>query len=542
MSTASQGSLSSIDNATTTDFSNRNRNSEHIPPFQGVNVLGYYTTMPELTNRTTQHIIPKAYYENSFKTISRAGMNSIRYLFSWESYEKNPSLFINELTEVAKAADKSGINVIYDNHQYHISSWLDPAKGYGFPSFLFKDDILNFRVGSGGSSDSPSAQKWWTNWYNRTITTVHSDRKTDGWTLQAEFLKKVVRTVDHYKSTLGYEILNEPIIYSVDQWEKLGNYNTFIANALRTVTNKIIVFDRQLPSGIGGSIDAVPQNMIKMAPKNIPNLVFKTTLFGLPTACSYAEARLNTAARTAQILGIPLWIGEFNIGISLEAPVAHISQTELNLFVQKFRELKAWGWAFWLWSFREHSSSARNYNLVNLREGKTIVTTKYFDYLKNAILSSGTNIDNERINGSQEENRSGSVKDTICPTAVMTQINGTQSDTNYSLSSPREPVLVNIGSQCFPDGKILVQGEAYDLGSGIKSVEIHLDGRAFKLVTQQSKGDWSNWSALVPINDNNNTNAINTTSCGTNHRLSVRVTDNAGNVDYNTIYINLVTS
>ena len=127
MSTASQGSLSSIDNATTTDFSNRNRNSEHIPPFQGVNVLGYYTTMPELTNRTTQHIIPKAYYENSFKTISRAGMNSIRYLFSWESYEKNPSLFINELTEVAKAADKSGINVIYDNDQYHISSWLDPS-------------------------------------------------------------------------------------------------------------------------------------------------------------------------------------------------------------------------------------------------------------------------------------------------------------------------------------------------------------------------------------------------------------------------------
>jgi aryl-phospho-beta-D-glucosidase BglC (GH1 family) len=68
--------------------------------------------MPELRNHS-KLIVPKAYYEESFKIISQAGMNIIRYLFTWESYERNPALFTKELTEVAKAADKSGIKVVY---------------------------------------------------------------------------------------------------------------------------------------------------------------------------------------------------------------------------------------------------------------------------------------------------------------------------------------------------------------------------------------------------------------------------------------------
>ena len=581
MGTLSQGSLSSITNTAFADLSNRRHSNEYVVPSQGVNVLGYYTTMPELRNYS-QIIIPEAYYEKSFKVISQAGMNTIRYLFTWESYERNPSLFINELTEVAKAADKSGIKVIYANDQHYISSWLDQKLGYGFPSSLFKNNIGNFPLGGGGASDSPIARKWWTDWYNRSITTISSNRITDGWTLQAKFLNKVVKTLDHYKSTLGYEILNEPIIYSADQWEKLGSYNTFIASALRKLTNKIIVFDRQLPSGVGGPIDATPYNMIKMSPKNITNLVFKTTLYGLPTHCSSAEARLNTAARTAQILGIPLWIGEFNVGLSPELPIADINQTGMNLFIEKFKEMKAWGWSFWLWSFKKHPSNVRNYDLANITEGKDITTTRYFDYLKNAILSSGT-YDDEMINRSQRENKqqqeqissslttnpsenirtqktnvghsiidnstTNNIKssrhfldksdrntDTICPTAVITQINGTEPNTDYSLSSPIEPVLVHVGSGCFPNSKILVQGEAYDTGSGIKNVKIHLDGRPFKLVTQQSKGDWSNWSAVVPLNDNNAGTATNAL-CGANHRLAVRVTDNAGNVDSTTVFI-----
>src|SRR5919198_4744552 len=514
-SSSSSVSNSSIANIASTDSSNQNRSSssDYVIPYQGVNVLGYYTTMPELRNHS-KLIVPKAYYEESFKIISQAGMNIIRYLFTWESYERNPALFTKELTEVAKAADKSGIKVVYANDHYHLSSWLDTAKGYGFPSFLFKNDIVNFPFGGGGASDSPAARLWWTNWYNRAIIVKEPDRTIDGWTLQAEFLKKIVRTVDHYKSTLGYEILNEPIVYSLDQWEKLGSYNTFIADALRKLTNKIIVFDRQLPSNVGGPVDAVPHNIIKMSPKNITNIVLKTTLFGLPTPCSSAEARLNTAARTAQILGIPLWVGEFNIGISSEAPIAAINQTAVNLFIEKFKEMKTWGWSFWLWSFRQHSSTATNYNLANITKDKDIVATKYFDYLKNAISAGdGTNNNNNDGNNNKKSSRQILDKaadrntDTLCPTAAITQINGTQSNADYSSSSPIEPVLVHVGSRCLPNTKILVEGEAYDIGSGIRSVKIHLDRSPFEWTPQQSKGDWSNWSVLLPINNDDNNNA-----------------------------------
>ena len=56
---------------------------------------------------------------------------------------------------------------------------------------------------SSGTPKSASARIWWTNWWNNTFTY----NGTDGWSLQADFLKKVVTTVDKHPSTLGYEIL-----------------------------------------------------------------------------------------------------------------------------------------------------------------------------------------------------------------------------------------------------------------------------------------------------------------------------------------------
>lgn len=75
-------------------------------------------------------------------------MNHIRYAFYWEAYEKDPKAFMKELKTVAKTADKHNLKVIYDNHQYHTSSWLDSTNGTGFPSKLF--DINKYKNGAGG--------------------------------------------------------------------------------------------------------------------------------------------------------------------------------------------------------------------------------------------------------------------------------------------------------------------------------------------------------------------------------------------------------
>ena len=103
------------------------------------------------------------------------------------------------------------------------------------------------------------------------------------WTLQADFLKKIVSAVDNHKSPPGYEILNEPHVYSIDQWEKVGSYNTFIADQLRKVTQKTIVFDRQDSPDLGGPVGITPENIAKMAPDNKNNVIMKVTLFGVPT-------------------------------------------------------------------------------------------------------------------------------------------------------------------------------------------------------------------------------------------------------------------
>ena len=123
-------------------------------PLIGVNMLGYYTSLPE--TRDFKNPFPDNYYDQSFKILKDGGMNHVRYVYYWESYVKNPIAFINELKFVATLADKYGLKIIYDNHQFHTSSWLNPQRGTGFPRFLFQNNS-QYPYGSGGGPTYPSA-------------------------------------------------------------------------------------------------------------------------------------------------------------------------------------------------------------------------------------------------------------------------------------------------------------------------------------------------------------------------------------------------
>jgi hypothetical protein len=522
-------------NAVTVKFTNSsNTTGSGESPYQGVNMEGYYTTMSEARNFENQQ--PANYYDDSFRIFSEAGLNIVRYLFTWEAYEKNPDLFIDELSNVSKSADKWGLNVVYANDQYHISSWLDPKSGYGFPSFLFTSNQDRFPFNGGGSSDTEIARSWWSSWYDNTITDVGGH---NGWTLQANFLKRLVIAVNKHTSTLGYEILNEPQVYSEAQWTKIGNYNTFMASELRQLTNKTIVFDRQLPSDIGGVIGALPENMAMMAPRNMSNIVFKSTLYGLPSHCSYAEARLSTAVRAAQLMKVPLWMGEFNIGVTPEKPIADINQTDIDLFINKFHEVDAWGWSLWLWSFRHHLGNVKNYDLAaymrdNKSKMESIQPTKYFSYLeKDALLNSVL------VSGSQHEDNSkekkipngaftfNKIRDTICPTISVTHIDGTPSNTNFfSSTSPAKRLQITV--MRLPVN-LLITGETYDVGSGINSVQIKVgeSDQKYKPVAISSPKGSSQWCSSIEINET----GIN--------KLIIRAVDGAGNVGYNTIFLNI---
>jgi cellulase (glycosyl hydrolase family 5) len=360
-------------------------------PYVGVNMRGYYTSVPQIKNSTSH--LPVNYYDDSFRLISQAGMNHVRYVFFWESYVKNPSAFIQELTDVARAGDKWGINILYDNHQFHTSSWLNPQRGTGFPSFLFSDNST-YSYGSGGGPKYETAKMWWNAWWNRAIK---DSKGTDGWTLLAEFLKNIVNTVDKNKSTLGYEIVNEPQVHSDDQWQKVGTFNTFMVNALKQVTQKTIAYSQQIPSSPNDpTIDLTSENMAKMAPNDKSNVVFKVSSgYGVPTPGSFFEKRLNIYAKAAQLAGVPLYVGEWNkvtrqkttneenqTSFEINPGISDITQAEANMIVQKFKQMNVWGMTYWLWNFR--TNDIPNFNLITVGPSGHIQPTKYFSVVQNA--------------------------------------------------------------------------------------------------------------------------------------------------------------
>jgi hypothetical protein len=359
--------------------------------FKGVDMKGLYTSI--IHSKRSSISFPDNYYNDSFKIITGAGMNHIRYVLYWQAYENDPISFIDELQSVASLADKWGLRIIYDNHQYHTSSWLDPVKGSGFPISLFNDNA-SYPYGSGGAPANTSAFKWWTRWWNHTIT---DNRGVDGWTLQLEFLKKVIKTVENHTSTLGYEILNEPQIHSADQWEKIGKYNTFMTNELRKLTNKALVFDMTIPVLFHNlKINMTSENIVKMLPQAKNNIILKISLYGIPTLGSYEEQKLNLLVRVANITGIPLYIGEWN-DVSPEdrnnsevqqvkkinQVVVDLNQTDANIMTKKFKEIGAWGWAFWNWNYLHDSTP--DFDLITVTLNGDMETTKYFEILKNAV-------------------------------------------------------------------------------------------------------------------------------------------------------------
>jgi hypothetical protein len=390
------GSLLTVNTVTLGPSLHKNTSAqveEGNEPYVGVNMRGVHTAVSE-TKSNASISLPANYYEDSFRILSDAGMNHVRYTVYWEAYVVNPTLFMNELQLAASTADKYGLKVIYDNHQFHTSSYLNPQRGNGFPSALLEGDP-KFLYGAGGSPKYQAASLWWTDWWNRSIRDVNG---TDGWVLLLGFLQEIVNAVDSHPSTLGYEILSEPQVHSPDQWEKIGTFNSLMVDELRKITQKTLAYSMNIPVDLKSPIGVNPTNLAEMAPANKTNVVFKISLYGLPEPNTYQGDRLAIFMRTSEITQVPLYIGEWN-NVLREATIneegervfninperSDISQDEANLIVQTFKDVGAWGMAYWQWRLQTHQVD--NYNLVNVTDSGTIGTTQYFDILRIAYQS-----------------------------------------------------------------------------------------------------------------------------------------------------------
>jgi polyhydroxyalkanoate synthesis regulator phasin len=326
---------------------------------------------------------PDNYIEDSIKEISEAGLDHARFLFYWEAYERDPEAFMKEIKSVAEAADKYGVKIIYDNHQWHTSSWLED-RGTGFPWSLFEGE---YSRGGGGNTDNSAAQEFWADWWDRS---VKGDDGKDGWILMAEFLKEIVSTVDNHSSTLGYEILSEPHVDNIDQWSKIGKFNSFMTNELRKTTDKTVVYSMNVPVDLNGPIKVSPENLAKMAPSDKKNVVFKISVYGVPDRDDYQKERFDMFLETRDLTGVPLYIGEWNNVVrtrdggvfKINPGQSELTKNNAGEILGALKEAGMWGTAFWKWDFRD--ADTESFNLVSDSNGQ-INPTKYFDILEDTV-------------------------------------------------------------------------------------------------------------------------------------------------------------
>jgi hypothetical protein len=355
-------------------------------PINGVAMKGAYVSVKQ--NNYDVPSPPSNYIDDSFRLISQAGLNHVRFLIYWEAYEVNPEAFMKEIQSVAAAGDKWGVKIIYDNHQWHTASWLE-RKGTGFPTSVYENNS-KYVKGGGGNTPDPAAKLFWTDWWNRS---VKDGQGRDGWTLMADFLKKIVTEVDNRSSTLGYEILSEPHINNVDEWPKIGEFNTFIVGELRNITQKIIAYSMNVPVDLKSPINITPENLAKMAPADKQNVVFKISVYGIPDRDAYQKQRFDTFLKTRDLTGIPIYIGEWNNVVrtpgeggvfKLNPALSDLTEDNADKILEAFKNAGVWGTAFWKWDYK--AADTASFNLV-LNNNGTLVPTKYYDILKNAVAT-----------------------------------------------------------------------------------------------------------------------------------------------------------
>ena len=397
-------------------------------PLVGVAMKGGYVDQKE--NRENTPPPPANYFDESFRLIKEAGLNHVRFLFYWEAYEKNPQAFMNELEQVANAADKNGIKVIYDNHQWHTSSWLE-KRGTGFPTSLFANNSQLYPMNSGdnaGKEGQPVAKLWWTNFWDGTIKDAQGN---DAWTLLADFYKKVVAQVDSHESTIGYEILSEPHVESSDQWEKIGSFNSFMTDELRSVTQKTIVYSMNVPVELNGPIQLTAENLAEMAPANKENTLFKISVYGIPDRDQYQKERFDLFMQTRELTGIPLYIGEWNNVVrtqvngafQLDPSQSGLDQQTTDTMLQAFENENITASAFWKWDFQDADTAS--FNLISNLNG-TITPTEYYTFLKNSVAK----VYGDSISTSTSNDTSDSDSDSDSNSNASSNSNSNSTDEN----------------------------------------------------------------------------------------------------------------
>lgn len=222
----------------------------------------------------------------------------------WRYLDTQPATFLSLLSQVASAADANGVYTIY-----------------GFPQ---QPVCFSLSIRNAYASGSALLAAWWQNG----VIPVSAGSPYAGMTLwEAAFQgwwKPVVQALDSHRSTVGYSLWNEPTGTTI---QLLHNYYQYMAQRLRTVTSKAIVF--QLNVGDSGSSGVISIMQTVAPTKDLAPIVFEGHMY------SDAYSQLALWGQGAASVGAYGFIGETH-----------------NLDLQFYQQLKSMGWAteYYRWS------------------------------------------------------------------------------------------------------------------------------------------------------------------------------------------------
>jgi Cellulase (glycosyl hydrolase family 5) len=329
----------------------------------GVNFHGYQSSSYQ--NRYTLPP-PENYIEDSFRTFAENGITCVRVTIYWESWELNRDKCLDDLGVIADSADKHGITCIYDNHQWECSSWI--GCGIGMPNSVMSGYYE--RMPAEHAANYNTKKDFWNRWWNRKVETAGGK---DGWEAQLTYFADFVKLLNNRKSTFGFEILNEPEVFSLSHYNRIRQYHDYMIKELRKITDKPLILCWALPHG---SFDnPILQASIFPAYHKNNNVIYDGHSYPL------SLTRMIYFRLIRRLMGnVPLYIGEFNSGFTNGAVLA---QDQLSEYIKMCKRFEVYGCALWRWSYI-HDQNIPAFNLTHIVDGK-IQPGIYFKYFLEAL-------------------------------------------------------------------------------------------------------------------------------------------------------------
>jgi hypothetical protein len=210
------------------------------------------------TSSSTDFAFVDTYLPEAKNTI---GAKVIRVPMYWESYVGNRDRFINQAKYIAQWAKNNQVYVIFDNHHFDGSNQWGPtatdskkvaANGLGFPSTLVR--IYSAHTATPVDyEDNPKVFEFWDDFYKNKVNGLPTSGEGSAWDLNADYMVDVINQLEATPNCyiLGYEILNEPHIWELSDYDDLGAYHTYIAQRIRadTGSQKYLFFTRETTHG-----------------------------------------------------------------------------------------------------------------------------------------------------------------------------------------------------------------------------------------------------------------------------------------------------